>query len=81
MPLEDKSVRLRIMREIAKRQSIDSIRLQVSCINQVCTISGDVRAVRGQRGLDTRKELQTLEEIILRVPGVREVVTRDVRHR
>jgi len=79
MPLEDKSVRLRIMREIAKRQSVDTARLQVSCINQVCTITGSLRAVRGARGLDTRKELQTLTEIILRLPGVREVVTRDVR--
>ncbi|MGD8237317.1 MAG: hypothetical protein PVH68_02080 [Armatimonadota bacterium] len=81
MPLEDKSVRLRVMREIAKRQSIDPLRLQVSCINQICTISGDLRAVRGARGLDTKKELATIEEIILRLPGIREVVTTNVRCR
>lgn len=81
MPLEDKSVRLRILREIAKRQSIDPLRLQVSCINQVCTLSGDLRAVRGARGLDTKKELATIADIILRLPGIREVVTNDVRCR
>ena len=79
MPLEDKSVRLRIMRELAKRQSIDTSRLQVSCINQVCTIIGNLRPLRGSRGVDTRKELAILQDIIVRLPGVREVVTRDVR--
>ena len=81
MPLEDKSVRLRIMREISKRQSVDPQRLQVSCINQVCTLSGDLRPLKGFRGVDTRKELTILVDIIQRLPGVREVVTRDVRCR
>ena len=81
MPLEDKSVRLRIMRELAKRQSVDTSRLTVSCINRICTIAGDLRATRTARGLDTQKELQTIEEIILHLPGIREVVTREVRCR
>jgi hypothetical protein len=81
MPLEDKSVRLRILREIARRQSIDPTQLQVACINQICTLSGDMRPMKTARGLDTQKELQILTEIIVRLPGVREVVTRDVRCR
>jgi len=81
MPLEDKETRLHIMREIAKRQSVDPLRLQVSCINQIATITGDLRPLRGAKGVDTRKELVIIEDIILRLPKVREVITRDVRCR
>ena len=81
MPLEDKSLRLRICREIAKRQSVDSIRLQVACLNNIVTLAGELRALRGTRGVDTRKELEIIREIILQMPQVREVITRDVRCR
>lgn len=81
MPLEDKQTRLHIMREISKRQSVDPLRIQVSCINQIATLSGDLRPLRGAKGVDTRKELGIIEDIILRLPKVREVITRDVRCR
>ncbi|MFQ6097353.1 MAG: hypothetical protein ACE5O2_06445 [Armatimonadota bacterium] len=78
MPLEDKATRLRILREIAKR-NVDATRLQVSVLNNIVTLTGELRPLRGRMARDTQQELETIREIILHLPKIREVIVRDVR--
>jgi osmotically-inducible protein OsmY len=78
MPLEDKALRLRIMREIAKR-NVDATRLQVSVLNNIVTLTGELRPLRGRMARDSKQELETIREILLTVPKVREVIVHDVR--
>jgi hypothetical protein len=78
MPLEDKALRLRIMREIAKR-NVDALRLQVSVLNNIVTLNGELRPLRGRLARNTKEELETIRQILLTIPKVREVIIQDVR--
>ena len=45
MPLEDKAMRLRVMREIAKF-NIDATRIDVKVINQIVYLGGEISRMR-----------------------------------
>ena len=45
MPLEDKAMRLRVMREIA-RFNVDTTRTDVKVINQVIYLGGEISRMR-----------------------------------
>ncbi|MFQ6132462.1 MAG: hypothetical protein ACE5R4_10535 [Armatimonadota bacterium] len=78
MPLEDKQLRLRVMREIARR-NVDSSRLDVEAIGDVVYLRGRLRPLRSQRGkIDMQKELETIKDNIMRLRGVRDVSDRDL---
>jgi len=78
MPLEDRRLRLKVIREIARR-SVDSSRLNVEAMGDVVYLRGRLRPLRGQRGkIDMKKELEIIKENILRLPGVRDVSDRDL---
>ncbi len=79
MPLEDKQMWRRVWREIAKRNDLDTSRLVVTCINNVVDLSGVLKANPVRRGLDVKRELETVKDIILALPGVREVTDRNLR--
>lgn len=75
MPLEDKQIARRILREIYKLP-LDPALININVINQVCYIGGRLRRSRApeSRGLDMRKLVADLEEMIRRFPGVRDVM-------
>ena len=75
MPLEDKQATRRVEREIHKLP-IDHSLVTVAVINQVAYIGGRVRRLRTPeaRQLDLKKALRDLEEIVRRLPGIRDVV-------
>ena len=63
------------MREIHKFP-IDPTLINVSVINHVCYIGGRVRRLRNPetRGLDLKKVLAEMEEVVRGLPGIRDVV-------
>jgi hypothetical protein len=74
MPLEDKSTRRLVEREISKR-SIDSSLLVVTVINGVATFKGRVSPLRGAlgRGVDIKDEMRKIGDAAMLVRGVHEV--------
>jgi len=80
MPLEDKALRLRIMREIGKF-NIDASRIDVKVINQVCYLGGEISRMRNPGApTDLRKVLEQIHDDVEKMPGVTDVVD-DVRFR
>jgi osmotically-inducible protein OsmY len=77
MPLEDKQLRLRCVREIARRP-VDYSQLRVQALNNVVYLAGTIRPI--QRGVtDIDKELEIIVEAIQHLPGVKEVVTHELK--
>ncbi len=76
MPLEDKQLRLRCLREIARRP-IDYSQLQIQAINGIVRMTGVLRPIRGNV-VDMDKELRVIIDSLERLPKVKEVVTRDL---
>ncbi|MGQ9732623.1 MAG: hypothetical protein ACUVX8_15295 [Candidatus Zipacnadales bacterium] len=75
MPLEDKQLRRRCEREIAKFP-LDLSRMSIRALNNVIYFEGRVRLLRGAasaRGAHLDKVLESLHEALMQVPGVREV--------
>ena len=76
MPLEDKQLRRRVEREIAKF-SLDNSRMSIRALNHIIYFEGRVRIMRGaigSSGAGLDKTLESLQEVVMQVPGVREVV-------
>lgn len=75
MPLEDKQASRRILREIYKLP-IDPSLVTISVINNVCYVGGRIRRSRTpeSRGVDLRKVVADLAEMIRRFPGIRDVM-------
>lgn len=76
MPLEDSKTRRRVEHELAKHEmDLDFSLTTVSVINQVAYFTGRVRSTRGTgRGVDTKRMMQTIAEIIRTLPGIKDVV-------
>jgi osmotically-inducible protein OsmY len=72
MTLADTRLRLDIQKELVKRD-IESNQINVSVVNFVVHLEGEMQALRGMR-LDLRKERDIIEEVIRRMKGVRDVV-------
>ena len=72
MTLADTRMRLGIKKELVKRD-IESNLINVTVINSVVYLDGEVRPIRGVT-LDVRKERDLIEEIIRNFRGVRDVV-------
>ncbi len=76
MPLEDSKTRRRVEHELAKHQmDLDFSLTTVAVINQVAYFTGRVRSPRGTgRGVDTKRLMQTVAEIVRTLPGIKDVV-------
>jgi hypothetical protein len=77
MPLEDKTLRHTIQREVAKfAQSIDDTLMTVAVINGVVYLGGRIRPIRGTagRGVDVKKQVFLMKEVLERTRGVTQVV-------
>lgn len=74
MPLEDKATGRRILRELYKLP-LDAALVNINVINGVCYIGGRVRRAKGPqfRGLEMKKIVEELREMVMRFPGVRDV--------
>jgi len=73
MPVEDKELRLRVMREFARR-SIDTRFMDIFCNKGVVRLGGRVSASRGAN-VDIGEYFPKIIEIIRRIPEVRDVIT------
>jgi hypothetical protein len=75
MPIEDKEVSRRILREIYK-MPIDPTLVTVSCIGGVVYIGGRIRRARTPqtRGLDMKKIIEDIKEYIGKFPRVNDVI-------
>jgi len=72
MTLADTRMRRDIQKELVKRE-IESNLINVSVINAVVYLDGELRAIRGAI-MDCRREREIIEEVITRMKGVRDVV-------
>ena len=72
MTLADTRLRRDIQKELVKHD-IESNQINVSVVNFVVHLEGELRAVRGMR-VDLRRERDIIEEIIRRMKAVRDVV-------
>ena len=79
MPLEDKQTWRLCWREIAKRDAMDTSRLVISCINMIVDLSGVLKVHPTARGVDLKKEVDTVSGILMQLPKVRDVTTRNLR--
>jgi hypothetical protein len=75
MPLEDRAASRRVEREIHKLP-LDHSLVTVTVINGVCYVGGRIRRLRNPtaRGVDLKKVVAEMEDIIRRLPGIRDVV-------
>ena len=80
MPLEDKQMWRLCWREIGKRDALDTTRLVISCINNIVDLSGIIKLRPTMRGIDLKKEMNTVGDILMHVPKVRDVTTRNLRY-
>ncbi len=75
MPVEDREVSRRIMREIYK-MPIDPSLVTVTCIGGTVYIGGRIRRARtpASRGLDMKKIIEDIKEYIIKFPKVNDVI-------
>ena len=76
MPLEDKQLRRRCERELAKFP-FDMSRASIRALNNIIYIEGRIRLMRGAadaRGANLDKLLQTAQEVLMQDSQVKEVV-------
>lgn len=76
MPLEDKQLRRRCEREIAKFP-LDTTRMNIRALNNIIYFEGRVRVLRGAAGAvgaNLDKILESIREALMQLPGVRDVV-------
>ena len=60
----------RIVRSEIIRRELDTQRLEIKVIHGVIYMTGELRPVRGRK-LDRTKEMEIIENILLRLPGIR----------
>ena len=74
MPLEDKSKRLSVMREIAK-YNMDTSLLNIRVINQVCYMDGRISRNRGPGAItNLQKAMSEVEDAVRSMHGINDVV-------
>jgi len=77
MPLEDKHLRRRCEREIAKFP-IDTSRMSIRALNSIIYFEGRIRVMRGAAGAagaNLDRIIENLTEVLMQMSDVREVVT------
>jgi osmotically-inducible protein OsmY len=80
MPLEDKEMRLRVTREIAKF-NIDASRIDVKVINQIVYLGGWISRMRTPGApRDIKKVLEQIIDDLSKTPGITDIVS-DVKIR
>ena len=77
MPLEDKQLRLRCVREIARRP-VDYSQLRIQALNSIIYMAGVLRPLR-VGNVDMEKEMQIILDSLQHIPAVKEVVTRELK--
>ncbi len=76
MPLEDKQLRRRCERELAKFP-FDMSRASIRALNNIIYLEGRIRLMRGAaaaRGANLDKLLETAQEVLMQDSEVKEVV-------
>lgn len=76
MPLEDKQLRRRCERELAKFP-FDMSRASLRALNNIIYVEGRIRLMRGAadaRGANLDRLLETAHEVLMQDPQVKEVV-------
>jgi hypothetical protein len=74
MPLEDKTMLVRVRHEISKF-SIDSTRMDIKVINQVAYLGGRVRRIRALGApSNLKKTMEEIRECLEKLPGINDVV-------
>ena len=76
MPLEDKQLRRRVEREISKFP-LDTTRMNIRALNEIIYFEGRVRIMRGAAGASGAsldKILETLQDVLMQTPGVKDVI-------
>ncbi len=76
---QDRNIIVQIRRELVRRQAIDASLVNVHCINGVVELTGSLTLTPYAETKDPKEELKTVREIILRFPGVRDVIDRYLR--
>ncbi len=80
MPLEDKAMRLQVLREIA-RFNVDTTRMDVKVINQVIYLGGEMSRMRTPGApKDTKKVLEQIIDDLSKIPHITDIVS-DVKTR
>ena len=77
MPLEDKQLRRRCERELAKFP-LDTTKMNVRALNNIIYLEGRIRVMRGAAGASGAsldKVIESIHEALMQMSDVREVVT------
>ncbi len=77
MPLEDKQLRRRVEREIAKFP-LDLTRVNVRALNNIIYLEGRIRIMRGAAGAsgaNLDKLIENIQDVLMQMSDIREVVT------
>lgn len=78
MPADAEIIRM-VKREIIRRQSVDSSRINISCRMGHVDLGGYLRVVKGPVDIDIEEELRHIIDVVMRIPGVKSVNTRYLR--
>jgi hypothetical protein len=77
MPLEDKQLRRRCEREIAK-YPLDLTKVNVRALNSIIYLEGRIRIMRGAAGAagaNLDKLIENIHDVLMQMSDVREVIT------
>ena len=72
MPIKDNMLRHLVRREFIRRH-VDSSLVEVQVVASVAYLAGPLRPIRDDP-VDLKEEIQTLEQLIRAIPGIRDVV-------
>jgi hypothetical protein len=67
---DDAKLTRRVRSEIIRRE-LDTSRLEVKVIHGVAYLGGELKAVRGNKIADWKKEMEIIENVVLRLAGIR----------
>jgi osmotically-inducible protein OsmY len=65
----------KVRSEIIRRE-LDTTKLEVKVIHGVAYLGGELKATRQQRIPDWRKEMEIIEMLVTRIPGIRGIDNR-----
>jgi len=77
MPLEDKQLRRRVERELAKFP-LDTTKMNVRALNNIIYLEGRIRIMRGAMGAtgaNLDKLIENISDVLMQLSEVREVIT------
>ena len=72
---DDARLTRRVRSEIIRRE-LDSSRVEVKVIHGVAYLGGELKATRARRVDDGKKEIATIETVILQIRGIRGIDNR-----